>query len=93
MHPEQPENLERVKSKIGLLVLGFLDERLRTGKPEFVISELHEWIRQRATTAPASPDRILRALRAEGRCHYRVIDRRASRYRVVVPGEQQRLWV
>lgn len=93
MDEEQPEHLARVKHKIGILVLAFLDDRVRSGRPEFVISELHEWIRERAAVAPASPDRILRALRAEGRCHYDVIDRRASRYRVVVPGEQKRLWV
>ena len=46
----------------------------------FHINELHDFVEEDVNIAPASPDRILRALRQEGKLDYDVIDRRNSYY-------------
>jgi hypothetical protein len=75
-------HLARVRAKIGDTVLAFLRARLAEGKPEFVMAELHAHVVTVYGVAPASPDRILRDLRAKGLCDYEVVNRRRSRYRV-----------
>jgi hypothetical protein len=79
----QRAHLSRVKSRIGAAILAFLRTRLADGRAEFVMAELHAYVRSIYGIAPASPDRILRALRGEGRCEYVVVNRRASQYRVI----------
>ena len=73
------QHLERVKSRIGLLVLEFCRKH-RTFRMEnlrnFISSETSGHV------APASPDRILRQLRREGFLDYRVLSRKESLYRV-----------
>lgn len=79
-YSEQQENLERVQHKIGDLVEKFVLHRWQTGQHQFVMRDLHDFIYQRTQIAPASPDRILRQLRLDGRCDYKVVDRRSSTY-------------
>jgi hypothetical protein len=44
------------------------------------MTELHSYVEVQLQIAPASPDRVLRALRQEGDIDYVVVDRRASYY-------------
>lgn len=82
---EQRENLRRVATAIGPLVEAFCCDRWRQDRPAFVIAELTEYVRANSPTAPASPDRILRQLRAEGRIAYIVTCRHQSRYLLTAP--------
>ena len=84
MDSEQTEELRRVRSKIAPSVLRFYQARLASA-PYFHINELHEFVVRDVQIAPASPDRILRALRQEGRLDYDVINRRASYYLFKTP--------
>lgn len=81
--PIQREHLERVGGAIGRTILGFLRARLNNGMTEFRADELREWVAARHPGAPASADRILRALRQAGQVSYQVVNRRQSLYRVV----------
>jgi hypothetical protein len=76
-------NLERVKGSIAPLVLEFARSRLELGCPVFRIADLQHYVEGRARAAPASPDRVLRALRREGRLSYEVLSRPQSLYRVL----------
>lgn len=78
----QAENIARVRSKIGAAVLAFIRSRFVEGKPEFVISELHEYVTAAHGGAPASPDRILRDGRQRGWFDYEVVNRAKSQYRI-----------
>lgn len=73
----QAEHLHRVGAKIGVVVLSFC----RTHET-FHAAELRAYVVRETSVAPASPDRILRALRQVGLLDYEVLDRRASFYRV-----------
>lgn len=86
--PEQPANLARVGGRIGPHVLEFcriirdLSAR-HGGEPEFRMGGLVGFILARGVQcAPASADRILRQLRAQGFVAYTVVDRAASLYRI-----------
>ena len=76
----QQQELNRVKNNIGDLVEAFVKDRWASGKTRFYIKELHAYIAARTEIAPASPDRILRQLRRDGKINYVVTDRRASCY-------------
>jgi hypothetical protein len=80
----QRENLDRVTSAIGHLVLKFVHERGVNGT--FHAQDLHEFVGD--GVAPASADRILRHLRRDGFFDYEVVNRRASFYRVLSIGRQ-----
>jgi hypothetical protein len=86
---EQAGNIRRVKGRIGDLVLGFCEGRLAAGRPEFRMAELQAHVADVTRAAPASPDRILRLLRREGRIYYEVIDRAGSLYRLKQPKRGQ----
>ena len=75
----QRENLERVRGAISESVLGFV-KRVGVGGT-FRGEELGAFVAKRHKCAPASSDRILRALRRDGLLAYRV-DRSASLYHV-----------
>jgi len=75
-------SLERVQTNIGDHVAQFMRQRWHDGPQQFHIRELHDWIFQRTQIAPASPDRILRQLRLDGVCDYKVVDRQESLYEV-----------
>jgi hypothetical protein len=77
---EQDRQIKRVAGKIAPAILSFI-RTLGVGS-EFRASELHSYVGEQFGTAPASADRILRLLRAEGKLDYRVVDRRASLYRI-----------
>jgi hypothetical protein len=73
--------LTRVRGSIGRSVVDFCAARVGQ---TFHASELREHVaRECGAAAPASADRILRALRADGVCVYTVVDRGASLYRVL----------
>lgn len=76
---EQEQNLSRVRSRIAPAVLDFAR---RCGSEPFGIEQLQAFVRSRVNVAPASPDRILRDLRARGLIEYEVINRRAALYRI-----------
>lgn len=79
---EQAENIERVKNRIGGLIVQFFSECIAAGQFEFHADELREYIGHRIVVAPGSPDRILRQLRREGKLGYKVVSRRGSLYRI-----------
>jgi len=81
---EQLAQLERVKWNIAPLILVWFDGK----KPgdEFYISEPTLCLANCAVAAD-SPRRVMAALKAEGKVHYRLIDRARSLYRVTEPSE------
>ena len=74
----QHSKIERVRGAIGSAVLAFC--RQRGAWKSFHAAELNAFVQQHSGRAPASADRILRLLRAEGVIDYVVEDRRASLY-------------
>lgn len=81
--PVQREEIARVSSAIGKTIIAFLRARLNNGMTEFYADELRQWVAASHPGAPASADRILRALRQSGQISYSVVNRRASLYRIV----------
>lgn len=79
---EQSDNLARVRARLSDAVLTFCASRLLLC-PTFRMTELQEYVAGEVAGAPASPDRVLRLLRAEGLLRYEVIDRRGSLYRIL----------
>lgn len=83
---EQPAQLERVKSNIAPLIMAWFAGQ----KPgnEFHINQLTRYVWKTAPNVAAdSPRRVMAALKAEGKVHYRLIDRARSLYRVTEPSE------
>jgi len=79
-HQIQREELTRVLSSIADYVIKFASER--TGEV-FTASDLCEYVwKFDRCIAPASPDRILRALKRAGAVCYDVVDRSKSSYRI-----------
>lgn len=77
--PEQTRQLARVTGRIGESVLAFC--RARVGQT-FRAAELASFVMQDCGGAPASADRVLRQLRAQGFVDVQVVDRAGSLYRV-----------
>lgn len=73
----------RVKKNIGEIVLQFLRERQLEKRTTFYVRELHDYVAHDAEIAPASADRILRMLRRDKKCDYRVVNRHDSLYEVL----------
>lgn len=88
---EQRANIERVSDAIAALVTKFLREHLNQ---EFHVETLREYVYQHVNgyVAPASPDRILRALRQRGTVNYTVVSRSKSLYRSLPVAPQPRLF-
>ena len=88
----QTEELSRVQANIGELVQQFVLDRWQTGQPRFYIQDLHDYIAARTQIAPASPDRILRHLRLEGKFDYKVVNRSDSCYEITAinPGPKSK---
>lgn len=82
--PEQTKQLARVTSRIGGSVLAFC--RAREGST-FRAADLAAFVMQDCGGAPASADRVMRQLRAQGFIDVQVVDRAGSLYRVVRAGE------
>lgn len=79
----QTAELSRVTNNIRGHIIAFAKERLTWGQPQFRMPELHDYIRKNARIAPASPDRVLRQLRKEGKVNYRVVSLAASQYELL----------
>ncbi len=77
--PEQARELARVTGRIGESVLAFC--RARVGGT-FRAAELAAHVQADAGGAPASADRVLRQLRAQGFIDVQLEDRAGSLYRV-----------
>ncbi len=80
--------LKQKIAKIGPTILLFCQARVVTN-PFFHMEELHAYVEAQLQIAPASPDRVLRALRQSGDINYVVIDRRASYYQLLPIAIQQ----
>lgn len=79
---EQAAQLERVTSRIGMLILAFARDRLRSQSPTFHMAELADFVGRDFVAAPDSAGRILRHLRAQGAVRYQLVSRRRSEYRI-----------
>lgn len=79
------EHLERVSSAIARHVIAFVNSH-----GEWHVESLRQYVFDNVNgyVAPASPDRILRALRQKGVIDYSVISRSQSLYRSI-PKESQ----
>ena len=83
---EQPAQLERVKSNIAPLILAWFEGQ--SPGDEFHINELTRFVWRTAPNVAAdSPRCVMAALKAEGKVHYRLIDRAQSLYCVTEPSE------
>lgn len=80
---EQPEQLARVRSRIGGFVVEFFNSLPIDA--EFHASDLREFVASKTgdIVAPGSPDRILRDLRKRLVINYVVVSRSKSLYRKV----------
>jgi hypothetical protein len=76
---EQPKQLDSVLGKTAGVIVEFF-ESLEVGQ-EFHADELRQYVAQRLTVAPGSPDRIMRELRRTGEVSYEVVNRSKSLYR------------
>lgn len=78
---QQELNIERVSNKIRVAILDFCT-RLGVGK-KFTADDLRRFVAARVpSTAPGSPDRILRDLRQQRQIDYEVVSRSGSIYRL-----------
>ena len=83
--------LQRVRLKIGDLIVAFHRERLFSGQHEFHANELATYIqRQIPDTTFDSASRILRNMRQRGEIDYEIISRRDSHYRLLKLGPRQK---
>lgn len=80
MVSEQSENLTRVTEQIATHVTAYIERHMNR---EFHVEDLRRYVFDKVDgyVAPASPDRILRALRQKGRINYEVISRSKSLYK------------
>jgi hypothetical protein len=81
--PEQPRQLARVTGRIGESVMLFLSRR--QGQT-FRAADLAAFVMADCGGAPASADRVMRQLRAQGYIDVQVVDRAGSLYRVAAAG-------
>lgn len=79
---QQQQELDRVTKSVGAEIIAFFQNRLTRGRPEFRAHELRTWVYSVVTCAPASPDRVLRNLRQQGKVSYELVSRPLSLYRV-----------
>ena len=83
-----PEKAERKTPTIAKLVERFIRMREKAGELEFHADDLRSYVDSKlANKTPASPDRILRDLRADSKINYIVLNRRESLYKIVPVGE------
>lgn len=92
MDEEQEEQIERVKGRIGSLVKSFIRDRFE-GDPQFYIGDLLDFVGKATQSAPTSPDRMLRKLRKDGFCNYRVVSRSKSLYEITSVSDESALAV
>lgn len=80
---EQQAQLHRVTGALASSILRFCRARLATGRSEFYANELREYVQGSHESAPASADRVLRALRRDGILDYVVVSRKDSLYKLL----------
>lgn len=80
---EQQAQITRVTGALASAILRFCRARLTTGRSEFYANELREYVQGSQDSAPASADRVLRALRRQGVIEYTVVSRADSLYKIV----------
>ena len=81
LQPHNDAYLEPVSSRMGRAILEFF--RARATGSTFRAEELHQHVSaETGLSAPASADRILRALRQKGVLNYTCISRKYSLYRM-----------
>lgn len=73
--------LASVNEAIGDIIVDFAVEQQRAGNPPFHMSDLNQFVMQKAPVAPDSPGRILRGLKASGVLDYVLVSRHQSLYR------------
>jgi hypothetical protein len=74
---------QRVAQAITWAIVEFFQQRLDSMHHQFHADDLRRFVRAKVgdTTAPASPDRIMRALKQGGRINYTLLSRSKSLYR------------
>ncbi len=88
-------DLERVKGKLGPVVLKWARHRWQVGTHHFYLKDLVTYVWGTYTgryCSPSSPGRTLQALRLEGWLDYKVLNRSQSFYRltsIVMFGEER----
>ena len=85
---QQDLEFKRVRAKIGECIQRFVADRLASGRPQFHADDLRRAVAAVHPSAPASADRILRALRQDGLVAYQVLNRRASLYEALAPSSR-----
>lgn len=80
---QQEAHLQRVTGALASAILRFCRARLATGRSEFYANELREYVQGSQDSAPASADRVLRALRRDGILDYVVVSRKDSLYKLL----------
>jgi hypothetical protein len=81
--------LQRVRQAIGAAIARFLRDRLASGRPEFHAEDLRRAVAAVSPTAPASADRVMRAMRQAGEIDYELVSRRDSLYRALDPATRR----
>lgn len=79
----QAYELARVSGKTSEIIQAFFDCH-QVGET-FHAGDLHKFVSARAPVAPASADRVMRAMRRTGQVNYEVVDRSQSLYRKCLP--------
>jgi LPS sulfotransferase NodH len=64
------------------VIVAFIAHRLATN-PRFHAADVHAWALRHGYSAPASADRVMRALRVAGEIAYVVVSRSESLYQAV----------
>lgn len=85
---EQAEQIERVRERIARYIRVFFVLQIASGKHEFHAEDLQSYVAKMARCAPASADRVMRAMKQDGDLDYLLIDRRKSLYRAVSVREE-----
>ena len=81
--PEQARQLARVTGRIAESVVAFVKSR---EGGTFRAAELAKYVMDACGGAPASADRVMRQLKAQGFIDVQVVDRAGSLYRVAAAG-------
>lgn len=77
---EQQKQLARVSGSIGSVIVDFFHSQ--SIGATFFAADLHNYVLERSSTAPASADRVMRDLRKQRVINYTLVSRSQSLYRV-----------
>lgn len=78
------KHLARVSSKIAPTILLFYHQKIQQARLQFHMEELLRFVAVRFPTAPDSPSRVMRDLRQHKYLAYKVVNRRASLYEILL---------